>query len=96
MVLGIALIFLLFILSGAKGQKGDTTGAIEQALILTFIVPVILLFSIIIGVKRQSSKQKGETSIGQFSNRTYFIILFVLLLLFLLILFINKFILPTL
>ena len=53
---GLLFIWLLLFITGSQDQRGFE--GIGQAMVLIFIAPVILLFSIIIGIKRQSLEQK--------------------------------------
>ncbi len=101
-LIGLIVILLLLILTGLNKAGGFE--AIGLIFILIFIAPVILLFSIIIGIKRQSVKQEtvpGNKSFTlfnvKFSKGFYLSILTILILCILfIILFFPYIILPIL
>lgn len=98
---GVTLIFLLFILSGINRQS-DTATALGQAFMLIFVAPIILIISVAIGIKQQTSQPRIESNIQskadkqriKAKNKIYFMILFILAIIFLSILFISIYFIP--
>lgn len=92
LLVGIVLIFLLVLLLGYQiSRYSSNLGGIAAIIPLMFIVPLILLISIIIGIRRQTNKQIGSKNNEMKIGKGIYIITLIILLIFF-----FQFILPSL